>query len=239
MSFLVIPALDLKDGRCVQLVGGDPSRKLVELDNPVEVARRWEELGARRLHLVDLDAAIEGSEVNRPLVEEIITGLSIPVQLGGGIRSVAEARRFLELGAAKVILGTAALEKPEILQQISEEYGKERIIVAVDAKEGYVVVCGWRRKTRLRATEAARMYARYAEELLFTNVSVEGKMQGVDLKAVSEVVRATSARVIVSGGIASLEDIRKVKELGAFAVVIGSALYTGRIDFTEALKLEA
>ncbi len=239
MSFLVIPALDLKDGRCVQLVGGDPSRKLVELDNPVEVARRWEELGARRLHLVDLDAAIEGNEVNRPLVEEIITTLSIPVQLGGGIRSVAEARRFLELGAAKVILGTAALEKPEILQQISEEYGKERIIVAVDAKEGYVVVRGWRRKTRLRATEAARMYARYAEELLFTNVSVEGKMQGVDLKAVSEVVRATSARVIVSGGIASLEDIRKVKELGASAVVIGSALYTGRIDFTEALKLEA
>ena len=239
MSFLVIPALDLKDGRCVQLVGGDPSRKLVELDNPVEVARRWEELGARRLHLVDLDAAIEGNEVNRPLVEEIITTLSIPVQLGGGIRSVAEARRFLELGAAKVILGTAALEKPEILQQISEEYGKERIIVAVDAKEGYVVVRGWRRKTRLRATEAARMYARYAEELLFTNVSVEGKMQGVDLKAVSEVVRATSARVIVSGGIASLEDIRKVKELGASAVVIGSALYTGSIDFTEALKLEA
>jgi phosphoribosylformimino-5-aminoimidazole carboxamide ribotide isomerase len=238
MSFLVIPALDLKGRRCVQLVGGDPEKKLVELSDPLAVARRWQRLGARRLHLVDLDAAIEGSRVNRPLVEEIISELSIPVQLGGGIRSVEEARHFLELGAAKVIMGTAALENPEIPGRLSEEYGRERIIIAIDAKHGYVVVRGWRKRTQLRASEAARKFARYAGELLFTNVNVEGRMQGVDLHAVGEVVEASEAKIIVSGGISSLEDIKKVKELGAFGVVIGSALYTGRIDFKEALKLE-
>ena len=238
MSFLVIPALDLKGRRCVQLVGGDPEKKLVELADPLAVARRWQALGARRLHLVDLDAAIEGSGVNRPLVEEIISELSIPVQLGGGIRSVEEARHFLELGAAKVILGTAALENPEIPEKLSEEYGRERIIIAIDAKDGYVVVRGCRERTQLRASEAAREFARYAEELLFTNVNVEGRMQGVDLRAVREVVEASEAKIIVSGGITTLEDIKKVKELGAGGVVIGSALYTGKIDFREALKLE-
>ncbi len=238
MSFLVIPALDLKEGRCVQLIGGDPGKKLVELENPVEIALRWQALGARRLHLIDLDAAIEGSTANRRLVEEIISALSIPVQLGGGIRSFAEARHFLELGAAKVILGTAALEQPEILERLLEEYGRERVIVAIDAKDGYVVVRGWRRRTRLRAGEAARKFARYASELLFTNVNVEGRMRGVDLSAVRQVVSATSAKVIVSGGITTLEDIKRVRELGAFGVVIGSALYTGRIDFRKALELQ-
>lgn len=238
VSFLVIPALDLKNRRCVQLVGGDPEKKLVELEDPLAVARHWESLGARRLHLVDLDAAIEGSEINRPLVEEIISKLSIPVQFGGGIRSIAEARHFLELGAARVILGTAALEKPQILRTLAEEYGRERITVAIDAKDGYVVIKGWKEKTRRRASEAAKEFARYASEMLFTNVNVEGRMQGVDLSAVKEVVNATPARIIVSGGIASLEDIKNVRNLGAFGVVIGSALYMGKIDFREALRLE-
>jgi phosphoribosylformimino-5-aminoimidazole carboxamide ribotide isomerase len=238
MSFLVIPALDLKGKRCVQLVGGDPSKKLVELEDPIAVAEHWQKLGARRLHLVDLDAAIEGSRINRPLVEEIISRLSIPVQFGGGIRSVEEAKRFLELGAAKVILGTAALEEPRVLRTLAEEYGREKIIVALDAKDGYVVIRGWREKTQRRASEAAREFARYASEMLFTNVNVEGRMRGVDLDAVKEVVNASPAKVIVSGGISSLDDIKNVRDLGAFGVVIGSALYTGKIDFREALKLE-
>ncbi|GBE55707.1 1-(5-phosphoribosyl)-5-[(5-phosphoribosylamino) methylideneamino] imidazole-4-carboxamide isomerase [archaeon BMS3Bbin15] len=237
MGFLVIPALDLKDRKCVQLRGGDPEKKLVELDDPLEIAKRWERLGAERLHLIDLDGAIEENRVNEDIVIKIIEKLRIPVQYGGGMRYFEDASKFLNLGVEKVILGTIAIKKPEVLRNLEEMYGRERIIVALDSREGYVVIKGWKERTGVKAEELAENFKEFAYEFLFTNVDVEGRLGGIDEEIIKKVVKATDGAVIVSGGVSTIEDIRKVKALGAKGVVIGSALYTGKIDFKETLKL--
>ncbi len=229
--FLVIPALDLKDKKCVQLVQGDPSKKIVELEEPVSIAKHWEEKGARRLHLIDLDGAILGERKNESIVKEIVKELSIPVQFGGGIRSLEDAMHFLDLGVEKIILGTLAIKSPEIVEKLEEKYGKERIIIALDSKQGYVAIKGWKKTTKIKATELAKKFESLVEEFLFTNIDVEGKMGGINEKIIKEVISSTKAKVIVSGGISSVEDVKKIKSLGAGGVVIGSALYTGKISF--------
>jgi len=224
LEFLVIPALDLKDKKCVQLVQGDPSKKIVELEEPVSIAKHWEEKGARRLHLIDLDGAILGERKNEGIVKEIVKELSIPVQFGGGIRSLEDAMHFLDLGVEKIILGTLTIKSPEIVEKLEEKYGKERIIIALDSKQGYVAIKGWKKTTKIKATELAKKFESLVEEFLFTNIDVEGKMRGINEKIIKEVISSTKAKVIVSGGISSVEDVKKIKSLGAGGVVIGSAL---------------
>ena len=238
MDFHVIPALDLKGGKCVQLVGGDPTKKLIEEENPVEMARHWEEEGASRLHLIDLDGAIEGERLNEPIVRKILKEIEIPIQFGGGIRTTKEAKALLDIGISKIILGTIAVNNPRILEELSEIYGPERIIIALDSKEGKVVVKGWREGTGKRASEIVSEFEPYASEVLFTNVDVEGRMSGFDEVLIQEIIEATNLGVIVSGGITTLEDIKKSKDLGASGVVIGSALYTEKLSFKEAILLE-
>ncbi len=233
---LVIPALDLKDGKCIRLRQGDPRKKTIELENPLEIARNWEALGAPRLHLVDLDGAIGGERKNEQIVREIIQELAIPVQFGGGIRSIEDARLFLDLGAEKIIIGTIAIQEPKIIEKLAEKYGGERIIVALDSRGGKVVVKGWTESTDIKAAEIVKKFERNAGEVLFTNVDVEGMMKGIDEKAIKEMIDSTSLGVLVSGGVTSLDDVKKIKKLGAEGVVIGSALYRGKIDFKEALK---
>ncbi len=236
MSFLVIPAVDISNGRCVQLVGGRLEKKLVELEDPLGVALHWQALGARRLHLIDLDAAIHGSTRNRELVLRIIEELEVPVQAGGGIRSREAAAELLEAGAEKLILGTAVVENRELLRELSRDYGSDRLIAAVDARGKEVVVRGWQKNTGFDAAALAGEVAAYADEVLFTCVHVEGSMSGVDVEAVKRVVDATSAEVIVAGGIASLSDLRALRQAGAAGAVLGSALYTGRLSLEEAMK---
>ncbi|MBI5253550.1 MAG: 1-(5-phosphoribosyl)-5-[(5-phosphoribosylamino)methylideneamino]imidazole-4-carboxamide isomerase, partial [Euryarchaeota archaeon] len=226
--FLVIPALDLKDGKCVRLRQGDPRKKTIELENPLEIARNWEALGAPRLHLVDLDGAIGGERKNEQIVREIIQELAIPVQFGGGIRSIEDARLFLDLGAEKIIIGTIAIQEPKIIEKLAEKYGRERIIVALDSRNGKVVIKGWTEATDIKAAEIVGKFEKNASEILFTNVDVEGMMKGIDEKAVKEMVDSTSLGVLISGGISSLDDIKKIKKLGAKGAVIGSALYKGK-----------
>ena len=233
--FLVIPALDLKDGRCVRLRRGDPRKKTLELENPLEIARKWEALGAPRLHLIDLDGAIGGIRKNEQIAREIIGKLTIPVQFGGGIRSIKDARLFLDFGAEKIIIGTLAIKNPEVIEKLAEKYGRERIIVALDSKNGRVVVKGWTEKTNMKAAELVKKFEKNASEVLFTNVDAEGMMKGIDEKAVKEMIDSTSLGVLVSGGITSLDDVKKIKKLNARGVVIGSALYKGKIDFKDAL----
>ncbi|MEE8167821.1 MAG: 1-(5-phosphoribosyl)-5-[(5-phosphoribosylamino)methylideneamino]imidazole-4-carboxamide isomerase [Candidatus Hydrothermarchaeales archaeon] len=237
MSFLVIPALDLKDGKCVQLVQGDPNRIILSLDDPVGIALQWQAKGAPRLHLVDLDGAIQGVRKNESIVRDILGEIEIPVQFGGGIRSMEDARLFLDLGVARVILGTLAVQMPDALGKLAEEYGADRITIALDSKAGNVVVKGWTKDTNIRATEIVQKFERYASEVLFTNVDVEGLMKGPDEKSIREIVKATSLDVIASGGISSLEDIECISKIGALGVVIGSALYSGEINLEKALKL--
>jgi phosphoribosylformimino-5-aminoimidazole carboxamide ribotide isomerase len=238
MSFFVIPAVDLKDGKCVRLMQGDPKHKTVELENPVEVAHGWQEMGARRLHLIDLDGALQGVQKNEKIVREIVSALDIPIQFGGGIRAYEDASNLLRLGIDKIILGTAAMENTRLLEGLTEKFGRDRLIVALDSKGGRVVTKGWVEETGKRAVEVAGRYEEFASEFLFTNVDVEGMIEGINLGIIKEVVGATTSDIIASGGISTLEDIQVVKDAGASAVVIGTALYKDKIDFKEALEFE-
>ena len=243
-EFEVIPAVDVQDGEVVQLVGGERGTGK-RYGDPVAAAERWIEAGASTLHLVDLDGAFEGERVNAPAIEAVVeaveaigaeagSGGRVGLQLGGGIRTAEGARDLLELGLDRVILGTAAVESPEIVAEIDETHPGS-VVVSLDAKDGEVVVSGWTEGTGLDPAAAATRYEELgAGAILFTNVDVEGQLEGIDREAVEAVADAVEIPVIASGGVASVEDVVALKEAGAAAVVVGTALYEGRFTLREA-----
>jgi phosphoribosylformimino-5-aminoimidazole carboxamide ribotide isomerase len=233
-EFEVVPAVDVQDGEVVQLVQGERGTEKTYGD-PVEAAEQWVEQGAETLHLVDLDGAFEGERGNADAVEAILDAVEVEVQLGGGIRTVGDATDLLDRGVDRVILGTAAVENPEIVADISDEYPGS-VVVSLDAKEGEVVVSGWTEGTGLDPAEAAARYEELgAGAILFTDVDVEGQLAGVQTDRVREVVEAVDIPVVASGGVATLDDVRALRDAGAAAVVVGTALYEG--EFTlEAAK---
>ncbi len=234
---IVIPAVDMKNGKCVQLIQGDPNKKHVELENPVEVAEKWVSEGAEMLHLVDLDGAIEGESVNREIIKEIIQTVNVPVQIGGGIRTVEDALNLIEIGAKRIILGTVAVENPDIVEEISKKVGKEKVMVALDAKDGKVVIKGWKEKTKYTPVEMGKILEeKGAGSILFTNVNVEGLLTGIDVEPVKQLVEELEIPVIASGGVTTIEDLIKLKEVGVEGVVVGSAIYKNLIDLKEAIK---
>ena len=232
-EFETVPAVDVQDGEVVQLVQGERGTE-TGYGDPVEAARRWVDAGARTLHLVDLDGAFDGERANAAAIEAIVDAVDVPVQLGGGIRTVEDARDLLDGGVDRVILGTAAVDDPEIVAEISETH-PESVVVSLDAKGGEVVVEGWTQGTGLDPAEAAGRYADLgAAGILFTDVDVEGQLEGVNVEAVEAVVDAVSIPVIASGGVATLDDVRTLHDAGAAAVVVGTALYEGRFTLREA-----
>jgi len=234
-EFEVVPAIDVQGGRVVQLVQGERGTEKTYGD-PVAAAERWLASGAETLHLVDLDGAFEGERVNADAVRAVVeaAGDGVDVQLGGGIRSAAGARELLELGVDRVILGTAAVETPEIVEEISETHPGS-VTVSLDAKDGEVVVSGWTEGTGIDPAEAAARYEeRGAAAILFTDVDVEGQLEGVRTEPVEQVVEAVDIPVVASGGVATLEDVRALRDAGAAAVVVGTALYEGRFTLGEA-----
>jgi len=232
-EFEVVPAVDMQDGEVVQLVGGERETGTTYGD-PVAAARRWVEAGAETLHLVDLDGAFEGERQNAAAIDAVVAAVDVDVQLGGGIRTAEEAIDLLDRGIDRVILGTAAVENPEIVATIGEEY-PEGVLVGLDAKGGEVVVEGWTEGTGLDPAEAARRYADLgAGGILFTDVDVEGQLEGVRTGPVRRVVEAVEVPVVASGGVASIDDVRALHEAGAAAVVVGTALYEGRFTLAEA-----
>lgn len=236
-GFRVIPAVDLKDGRCVTLVGGDPSKRVAELQDPLRAARKWEECGASILHLIDLDGAIGGMPSNMPIVRRILKSLHIPVQFGGGVRSIEAARSLLESGVRRIILGTLAFADPKAVSGLSADYGASRVMVALDFKAGKVLTHGWRSSTDIDPLSAARTYERLgAGSLLVTNVEVEGRLQGLPLKPIRDLVGAVGIDIVASGGISSIEDIMSIRSTGAAAAIVGAAIYTGRINLREAIE---
>ncbi|WP_247730787.1 1-(5-phosphoribosyl)-5-[(5-phosphoribosylamino)methylideneamino]imidazole-4-carboxamide isomerase [Halovivax limisalsi] len=236
-TFEVIPAVDVQDGEVVQLVQGERGTEK-RYGDPVEAAERWIDAGAESLHLVDLDGAFEGQRENAAAIEAVVESVSVPVQLGGGIRTAADARSLLERGVDRVILGTAAVETPDIVAEISETH-PDSVVVSLDAKDGEVVVEGWTEGTGLAPAEAAARYADLgAGAILFTNVDVEGRLEGIDADPVRDLVAATDLPVVASGGVATLADVRALREAGAAAVVVGSALYEGRFSLEAASKLD-
>jgi phosphoribosylformimino-5-aminoimidazole carboxamide ribotide isomerase len=236
-TFEVIPAVDVRGGEAVQLVGGDPDSGTTYGD-PVAAAERWIEAGARTLHLVDLDGAFSGDRANAEALDSVVAaaGEDVSVQLGGGIRTAADATALLDRGVDRVILGTAAVEDPDIVAAVSESH-PDGVMVSLDAKGGEVVVSGWTEGTGLDPAEAAARYADLgAGSILFTDVDVEGQLAGVRTGEVRRVAEAVDVPVVASGGVASLSDVRALRGTGAAAVVVGTALYEGQFTLREAME---
>lgn len=241
MGFEVIPAVDIRRGKCVQLVQGAPGSEMVSLDDPVAVALEWVAQGAKTLHLIDLDGALDGRRVNAPVIEKIVSAgkkRDVTIQIGGGIRSFEDAAHLLKLGADRVILSTAALREPELVKRLADEFGSEHINVALDSKNGKVAIDGWKTISEFTAVTLGRKFEKLgAGTLLFTNIDTEGLMKGVDPEPTAELVKAVDIPVIASGGITTLQDILTMRATGACGVVVGSALYTGKFTYLEALDI--
>ncbi|UPM41957.1 1-(5-phosphoribosyl)-5-[(5-phosphoribosylamino)methylideneamino]imidazole-4-carboxamide isomerase [Halocatena salina] len=232
-EFEVIPAVDVQDGQAVQLVGGERGTGRTYGD-PSDAATRWLDAGASTLHLVDLDGAFEGTRRNASAIAELAAN-PVAVQVGGGIRTASDAIGLLEQGIDRVILGTAAVETPEIVATISEEHPGS-VMVSLDAKDGEVVVSGWTEGTGLDPATAAQRYEELgAGAILFTDVDVEGQLEGVRTDRVERVVDRVDVPVIASGGVGSIADIRALERAGAAAVVVGTALYEGRFTLEAAM----
>ncbi|SDL89600.1 1-(5-phosphoribosyl)-5-[(5-phosphoribosylamino)methylideneamino] imidazole-4-carboxamide isomerase [Halogranum gelatinilyticum] len=235
-EFEVIPAVDMQDGEVVQLVQGERGTEKTYGD-PVEAAERWVDEGAETLHLVDLDGAFEGERKNAPAVDAILDAVAVDVQLGGGIRTAEDAIDLLDRGVDRVILGTAAIENPDIVEEISDAH-PDSVMVSLDAKDGEVLVSGWTESTGLDPAEAAERYEDLgAGAILFTDVDVEGQLEGVQTDTVQRVTEAVDIPVVASGGVATLEDVAALREAGAAAVVVGTALYEGRFTLREAIAV--
>jgi phosphoribosylformimino-5-aminoimidazole carboxamide ribotide isomerase len=235
----VIPAVDIKNGKCVQLIQGKPGTEQVIIENPEKVAKKWENKGASLLHVINLDGAFGDTSANLDVVKKIVETVSIPVQLGGGIRTKEDAAKLLEIGVNRIILGTMAIENPEYVEELSKEFGSDRIMVALDSKDSKVVVKGWTEKTGKTAPELGKILEKKgAGGILFTNVDVEGLMDGFHIKPLLELLDAVDIPVIYSGGVTSLDDLEKLSQTDAYGVVIGSALYKGKIRFEDAVAYE-
>lgn len=233
---IIYPAVDIKDGRCVRLRQGRYSDMTVFGDDPLEMALRWQRAGAHFLHVVDLDGARGQGKNNRELIGRIIRTLDIPVQTGGGIRTMEDIDEVLSLGAARVILGTAAVSEPGLVGQAVSRYGS-RIAVGIDAKNGMVAIEGWEKTSPYTAVEFARHMEKLGvETIIYTDVAKDGMLTGPNFEAMNEMQRAVSMAVIASGGISCMDDLIRLKQIGVAGAIVGKAIYTGAIDLQEALK---
>lgn len=233
-TFEVVPAIDIKDGEAVQLVGGERGTGK-RYGNPVEAARRWVDAGARTLHVIDLDGAFDGERRNAKSIAAILDTVDADLQLGGGIRTEADARRLLEQGVDRVILGTAAVEEPAIVEDLASDY-PDGVMVSLDTSGGEVVVAGWTEGTGLDPPEAAARFAALgASAVLFTDVDTEGRLEGIRREPIERLAGAVDIPVVASGGVASIEDVLAIRGAGASAVVVGTALYEDRFTLQEAI----
>jgi phosphoribosylformimino-5-aminoimidazole carboxamide ribotide isomerase len=237
---IVIPAIDLKEGRCVRLEQGLMEKDTVFSDNPAEQALKWQAQGAQLLHLVDLDGAFAGEPKNRAAIEGIMRELSIPAQLGGGIRDLATIEAYLSLGLSRVIIGTAAQRQPELVTEACRRFPGQ-IVVGIDAKDGMVAVQGWAEVTDVRAIDLARRFAGDGvAAIIYTDINRDGMMQGPNIEATRQLAEAIDIPVIASGGVSSLRDIENllaIEKSGVSGVITGKAIYTGALDLRAAIEL--
>ena len=235
----VIPAIDLLEGRCVRLYQGDYELAQVFNDNPVEVAKQWVEQGATRLHVVDLDGAKTGKLVNQAAIEAIALAVSVPIQVGGGLRDRVSVQQVLNLGVQRAILGTIAVEQPQLVQQLCQEFSGQ-IIIGIDARNGLVATHGWLETSEVFATQlAVQMQELGAAAIIYTDIHRDGTLSGPNLDALRSLAATVSIPVIASGGVSSIIDLLSLLALeaqGVTGVIVGRALYTGDISLREALR---
>jgi phosphoribosylformimino-5-aminoimidazole carboxamide ribotide isomerase len=237
---LIIPAIDLKEGQCVRLSQGRMDDATVYSSDPVETALRWQSLGARRLHIVDLDGAVSGMPVNKKMIEKICSAVAMDVELGGGIRDLQTVRQYINTGVDYVILGTAAVRDPALLASSCAEY-PGKIIIGIDARDGMIAVQGWTEKTAVRAIDFARaLDPDTIAAIVFTDIQRDGMLTGPNIDSTAALARAVGIPVIASGGVSRIDDIRhllEVEQSGIMGVIIGRALYTGSIDLKQCISL--
>jgi len=235
----VIPAIDLLDGNCVRLRKGDFNHVTKFHNDPTEQARKWQELGAQRIHLVDLDAAKTGEPKNDKSIKAIVKAVEIPVQIGGGVRNYERASILLDYGVESVIIGTSAIDNPNLVHSITANYPK-RVIVGIDVKEGKVATKGWLEESNVEASELVKRFnTSNIKSFIFTDISTDGTLEGPNIDALRQLAQCTHLPLIASGGIASIEDllsILKLEEEGVTGVIIGRALYDKKIDLKEAIQ---
>lgn len=234
---LAIPAIDLREGRCVRLYQGDPDRETVYGDDPAAMARHWERLGAPLLHLVDLDGAFTGSSANREMIAAVGRAVEIPFQVGGGIRSRGDLEQTLEAGAARVILGTLLVKQPQLAQELAAEFG-DRLIAGIDARGGMVKAQGWTEQGKIGAVELARKVEQWGiSRVIYTDIEKDGTLAGPNYRGLEQIITAGSLEIILAGGISSLDDLYALKSYAPrlAGVIIGQALYANRFTLPEAI----
>ncbi len=232
------PAIDLKDGKCVRLLQGDYNEVTVYGNNPGEMAKKWESLGGDFLHIVDLDGAKLGKGVNEAAIKSIVEAVNIPIELGGGIRSIEDIALQLERGVARVILGSAAIKNKDLVKEAIETFGADKIVVGVDAKGGKVAIEGWLEVTDTTALAFCKeLEAMGVKTIIYTDIAKDGMMQGPNIEETAKLVEETNLEIIASGGVSSLEDLKALEQIHVHGAIIGKALYTEAIDLREAVSL--
>jgi phosphoribosylformimino-5-aminoimidazole carboxamide ribotide isomerase len=233
----IIPAIDLRNGRCVRLFQGDYRRETVFNEDPLKVALHWQKLGARRIHMVDLDGAAAGRSVNFDIIKAIAGTVKVPTQLGGGIRSLETIEKMLGAGVGRVILGTIAVENPDLVKTACLKYG-ENLILSIDARDGLVATRGWLKATSIKATDLAKeMAVLGVNRFIYTDIKRDGTLSGPNYAALYELMMEIKRPVIAAGGVSSLDNLKELKKIGVEGAIIGQALYTGNIDLKLALEV--
>lgn len=235
---LILPAIDLRGGNCVRLVKGDFKQETIYSEHPEEIALRWEGEGAEFLHVVDLDGALAGEPQNMDAIKRILQAVTIPVEVGGGIRSMESIDRLLSIGVSRVILGSVAVHKEELVQEACSAYGN-RIVVGIDAKKGIVATDGWEKSGGISAVELAKKLDAFGlETIIYTDISRDGTLSGVNVTETAHLARASGIKVIASGGVKSISDIEELKKRecdGIIGVILGKSIYEGTLSLTEAI----
>lgn len=237
---VIFPAIDIRGGKCVRLFKGDFAQETVFSDKPEEMAAKWEAQGGKFLHLVDLDGALAGKSVNLDVVKTIVDTVRIPVELGGGIRTMENIDEVLALGVQRVILGSVAVKNPALVKEACQKYG-DRVVVGIDAKDGIVAVDGWGVSGDVEVTVLAKEMAKAGvKTIIYTDISRDGTLSGVNVEATARLARESGVKIVASGGVKSLDDIEALlpyEKDGIEGVIVGKSIYTGSLDLQEAIAL--
>lgn len=234
---IIFPAIDLRGGKCVRLVQGDFDKETVYSDDPKATALKWQSMGAKFLHVVDLDGARAGSPKNLDAIKKILDAVTIPIEVGGGIRTLDDMERLLTLGVRRVILGSVAVENPALVAAAVQRFG-DRVVVGIDARNGFVAVHGWEKSSSVKVGDLAKqIVAAGVKTIIYTDISKDGMLSGVNAAVFTELAQKSGAQIVASGGVKSIEDIRALKATGVAGVIVGKAIYTGSLDLTAAIEL--
>ncbi len=235
---ILFPAIDIRNGQCVRLRQGSFQDILVYSDMPIKIAKQWEAAGASFIHIVDLDGALVGHSVNDEVIKNIVSEVKIPVQVGGGIRTIKDIENKLNLGVERVIIGTKAVVDPGFIREAVATFGSKQIVIGIDAKDGMVAIEGWEKVSNYHAVSLAiEMKKCGVKTIVYTDISKDGMLQGPNIEHTKELVDNTGLNIIASGGVSSLKDLEKLEEINVYGAIVGKALYEDRIDLKKAVKL--